>query len=255
MGGTRPHAPSYCSRQDMPSRRRLRLVSRVPLSPSVSRLQFEVEGGAFDYDPGQVLDLYVPSPSGMWLKRPYSIASAPGHAGANRIEFAVTQVQGGPASTALSTLEPGAMVQAEGPRGGFVRHEADRVEPTLFVATGSGLAPFRAMLQQELAEPGGPPLTLLFGCRTAEHVLWSDEIAAWTRTHDRFSAWITLSRADAAWSGLRGYVQQHLAGLVEAFSPATVFVCGLSPMVTEVGRILSERGLPRPNLRTESYDV
>lgn len=236
-------------------RTRLRFVLGETLSPAVRRLVFELPPSGFAYEAGQAIDLFVPTASGLVNKRAYSIASAPGYAGERRIELAVTRVPNGPTSTALHSLAEGTVLQAEGPRGGFVRRLADRDAPTLFVATGSGLAPLRAMLQAELARMEGPPLSLLFGCRTVADVLWADELGRWQREHPRFSLVITLSRPDPTWGGGTGYVQRHIADCVAARNPGRVFVCGLSPMVDAVSRALEEAHVAPSAIRTEQYDV
>jgi CDP-4-dehydro-6-deoxyglucose reductase len=237
-------------------RTRLRLVEGKALSPSVRSLVFEVEpSGAFSYEPGQALDLFVPTAGGLVNKRPYSIASAPGCAGERRLELAVTRVPTGATSLALHALAEGALLQAEAPRGGFVRWPAERDVPSLFVATGSGLAPLRAMLQAEFARTDGPPVSLLFGCRTLADVLWAEELARWQREHPRFSLVTTLSRPHPTWTGCIGYVQHHIADCVAAHVPARVFVCGLSLMVDAVARALEEAGVASSSIRMEEYDL
>jgi CDP-4-dehydro-6-deoxyglucose reductase len=225
------------------------------LSPSVRSLVFETKRGeAFDFEPGHVMDLMVPVPRGIAMKRPYSIASARGFAGPSQLEFAVTRVENGPTSTALHALELHAVVDAEGPRGSFLRWPAERDLPTLFVATGSGLAPLRAMLQADLAREHGPKLALLFGCRTSVDVLWRDELAGWAESKPRFTLDVTLSRPEASWSGRTGYVQRHLAECLARTAPARVFVCGLSAMTDDVLRALQGLGVPPGAIRSEAYD-
>jgi CDP-4-dehydro-6-deoxyglucose reductase len=236
-------------------RMRLRLVHGKALSPSVRGLVFEYVSRAMDYMPGQAVDIFVPTATGLVNKRPYSIASAPGGAGEGRFEIAVTRVTDGATSTALHALADGAELQAEGPRGGFGRRPGDRDARTLFVATGSGLAPLRAMLQAELARSVGPQVTLLFGCRTTADVLWADELVRWQVEQPRFSFAVTLSRPDRAWGGLAGYVQGHVAAVVAAHMPERVFICGLSPMVDAVTRVLVQAHVAPSVIRSEQYDV
>ena len=230
------------------------------LSPSVRGFVFEIIGKPLEYRPGQAIDLFVRTASGLVSKRPYSIASAPSSVGANQIELAVTLVANGPTSTALHAAAVGTVYDADGPRGAMVRWPADLEAPTLFVATGSGLAPLRAMLQAELARGDregrtAPRVSLLFGCRTRADILWAEELSAWACEHERFSIVITLSRPDAVWTGATGYVQKHVASCVQAIAPERAFVCGLSPMVEDVVHLLAQTGLPRRSVRTEEYDT
>lgn len=239
-----------------PRRHRLRLVDGRPLSPSVRGLVFAAEGEPPQYRAGQSLNFYVPTPGGLTMRRPYSIASAPGHAGPGRLEIAVTRVAGGPTSTALHALEPGAVVSADGPnRGWLSRHPGEEQARALFVATGSGLAPFRALLQEELQQREGPPLALLFGCRTQADILWRDELERWAATVPRLSLTVTLSRPDAGWRGATGWVQRHLDAAVQSLHPDVALLCGLDRMTHAVERALVDLGLPERAIRVETFDT
>lgn len=237
-------------------RHRLRLLEGRMLSPSVRSLRFESIGPPPRYRAGQSMDLVVPTPRGLAMRRPYSVASAPDHTGPGRLEFAVTRVEGGPTSTALHAMQPGATVDAIGPnRGWLARRPDERALPTLLVATGSGLAPFRAVLQEELAHESGPPIALLFGCRTEADILWRDELERWAATVARFSFTVTLSRPDPGWHGATGWVQHHLPAVLRAIEPELFLLCGLSPMTTAVERELVACGAPRAAVRTEAFDT
>jgi ferredoxin-NADP reductase len=226
------------------------------LSPSVRSLSFRMTDRApVGHTAGQYADLVVPTPRGLPFRRSYSIASAPDPARPDIFEVAVTRVEEGPTSEALHVLAPGGIVEVEAVRGTFVRTDDDRAHPALFVAAGTGLAPIRAMLTEDVRRAEGPPLVLLFGCRTPADVLWADEIAAWERSCARFRAHVTLSRPPPEWSGLSGYVQRHAIGLAAALPGVLAYVCGLSDMVDEVlARLEREGGLARTALRYETYD-
>lgn len=239
-----------------PGRHRLRLVAARMLSPAVRSLTFDAEGAPPVYRAGQSMDLLVPTPRGLAMRRPYSVASAPGFFGPGRLEFAVSRVEGGPTSTALHALEPGARVEAMGPnRGWLARRDDERDQPALLVATGSGLAPFRAILQEELARADGPPIGLVFGCRTQADILWRDELERWAAEVPRFSLVVTLSRPDPAWRGATGWVQRHVLAEVARLHPVAISLCGLSRMTDDVERELVATGVPEARIRVESYDT
>jgi ferredoxin-NADP reductase len=240
----------------MARRRKAELIAARMLSPSVRSLDFRVsDGSAVGHVAGQYLDLIVPTPRGLPYKRSYSIASAPDASHPDRFEVAVTRVEGGPTSEALHALAPGSAVEIEGPSGTFVRRAGEREHPALLVATGTGLAPIRAMLTEETRVAHGPPLVLLFGCRTHADVLWGDELRAWQRECPRFALHVTLSRAPPDWRGLAGYVQRHAGELAGSLPDAHAYVCGVSAMVDDVVKLLHERaGVPRERLHYEVYD-
>jgi ferredoxin-NADP reductase len=213
------------------------------------------DGSAVGHVAGQFVDLIVPTARGLSYKRSYSVASAPDPAHPDRFEIAVTRVEGGPTSQALHELPRGGVVELEGPSGTFVRRPPDRQHPALFVATGTGLAPIRAILSEETREASGPPLVLLFGCRTTADVLWESELRTWRRECPRFDLHVTLSRAPPEWRGLSGYVQRHARELAGSLPGVHAYVCGVSAMVDDVVKLLAETGgLSRDVLHYEVYD-
>jgi ferredoxin-NADP reductase len=240
----------------MARRRKAELLGARLLSPSVRSLVLRVlDGSALGHAPGQYVDLIVPTPGGIAYKRSYSIASAPDAEHPDRFEIAVTRVEGGPTSGALHALAPGALVELEGPTGVFVRRPQEAAHPALFVATGTGLAPLRAMLTEETRVVSGPPLVLLFGCRTTHDVLWSDELHAWQRNCPRFRLHVTLSRAPPEWRGLMGYVQRHAREMAASLPGAHGYICGVSAMVDDVVKLLETgAGMSRDLLHYEVYD-
>jgi CDP-4-dehydro-6-deoxyglucose reductase len=235
------------------------------LSPSVRALELRCTDGApLGHQAGQWVNLHVPlTEASAPVRRAYSVASAPKPApsvllGAPRdegtFEIAVTRVQDGAASIALHALPVGALLGFDGPHGFFTR-EAERDEPALLVGTGTGLCPLRAMIEEELSRPEGPPIALLFGCRTEADRLWHEQLEALARAHTRFSLHVTLSRPAEGWQGLTGYVQAALPERARAMGSPLVYACGLSRMVQEVRRVLKdELGYDRKRIRSERYD-
>jgi ferredoxin-NADP reductase len=226
------------------------LVRARMLSPSVRELTFD-PGPDHAFVPGHWVTLYLPQPSGEPLKRQYSIASPPRADGT--FDLAVTKVENGPMSTHLHALSPGAKMRMLEAQGMFVLEPIAR--PVVMIATGTGVAPFRSMLES-MPRADGPPIVLLFGARTEADVLYGEELGALARTWPRFTFLPTLSRAGDAWSGRRGWVQQHVAEVfAKTGSDVDVYVCGLTKMVKEVRSICREtHGVDRKRVHVERYD-
>jgi CDP-4-dehydro-6-deoxyglucose reductase len=240
----------------MAMQKTVELVEATALSPGVKAFTFRMlDGAPLEYAAGQWLNFDIPTQAGV-VRRAYSIASAPDGEHPDRFEIAVTRVEEcGVASIALHDLALGARLEVDGPHGFFTREENARALPALLVATGTGVCPFRAMLQDELRNPNGPPLRLLFGCRSEADILFRSEFDTWAATVPRFSLHVTLSQPSAAWSGLRGYVQRHLPVLIDANAKPHVYVCGLTKMVSEVRRVLKDDlGYDRRWIHSERYD-
>jgi CDP-4-dehydro-6-deoxyglucose reductase, E3 len=235
--------------------REMVLTRADTLSPTVRGLSLAcADGLPLPYVPGQWLNVHVQVASGALEKRAYSIASAPHTEHPERVELAVTRVEGGAVSEALHVLSVGARLQVDGPHGFFTREGAEG-QDALLVGTGTGVCPLRAMLASELARPEGPQVTLLFGCRTEADILYREEFEALAARVPRFSLHVTLSRPSTGWRGLTGHVQTHLTGLISKASKPHVYVCGLSRMVGEVRRVLKdEHGYDRKLIHSERYD-
>lgn len=239
-----------------------KLVSARLLSPSVRELVLEREDGApFVFEAGQWVNLVLPGLADGALRRAYSIASAP--TGTSRFELAVTRVRGGPGSTFLHELAVGASLEVVGPQGFFTR-PLDSAGPALFVATGTGVTPLRSMIKHALAAGHPAPMTLLFGVRREEDLLYREEFAELAREHPRLRVELTLSQPKSEEATRRGYVQTHVEELfrdLEARGSETgtgaphVYVCGLLRMVGSVRELLrKEMQLPRQQVHTERYD-
>jgi CDP-4-dehydro-6-deoxyglucose reductase len=235
--------------------RSLVVLATQTLSPSVRALSLGcADGSPITYVPGQWVNLHVDIGGGEIDKRAYSIASAPDPQHADRFEIAVTRVETGRVSQALHELPVGSSLSMDGPHGFFTREGAEST-PALFVGTGTGICPLRAMLQAELRQPSGPKVALLFGARTEDEILYRAELEGLARSQPRFSFHVTLSRAPEAWPGLRGYVQTHLAELIDPANKPHVYVCGLTDMVSDARRVLKEQlGFDRRQIHTERYD-
>lgn len=247
----------------MPRRRTVELLSATMLSQWVRSLVFRcVDGAPLGFVPGQYVDLFAKTETGLYFKRPYSIASAPSQPAPDAFEIAVSLVEDGPMSTALHAMPIGARGEIEGPAGSFTMRGA-AADSALFIATGTGLAPLRSMLAVDLAqgrqargdEPRGDRL-LLFGCRTERDILWGDELHAWAKAGPRFRLEVSLSRAAPHWKGRTGYVQEHTRELALSLGGAPhAYVCGLSMMTDAVVRILEDdAGFKRDHIHYETYD-
>jgi len=179
------------------------LASARPLSPSVRALTFErTDGAPLAFEAGQWISLVIPGEAGE-LRRSYSIASEPN--GTPRFELAVTHVAQGPGSSFLHALAPGAALTAIGPAGFFTRPLA-HAAPSILVATGTGVTPFRSMLRAAIA---------------AGDILYRDELESMAASHPHLHVEVTLSRPHEGWSGRHGYVQTHLRELLESLAART----------------------------------
>lgn len=243
----------------MPETFEATLVQAQAISPRVRHLVFErADGAPFVYEAGQWVSLVLPllDEKGRPLRRSYSLASRAD--GSARFECVVTQVDGGVGSTWLTQAPLGARLEVKGPQGRFTRPPQEAA-PSLYVATGTGVAPFRGMLRDAVAAGSTTPLWLLFGVRTPADALFREEFEALAAQHPWLRVHLSLSRPPAGWAGRVGYVQEHVAALFaeleRAHGPAQAYVCGVKKMLFAVRDVLkTELGVERQRLHLETYD-
>lgn len=243
------------TRPFIPPRSFRALLRRViALTPSTKHFEWEMaEGGPFEYYAGQFVSLEVRR-DGEKETRPYSIASAPRDG--KTFDLCLNRVEGGYVSNFLCDLEPGAVVDVQGPHGSFVASQPVEQE-LVFIATGTGIAPIRGMLEEIFAGAAEPKhdVTLIFGVRNPNTILYRGEFEALAREHARFHFVPTLSWPPADWKGKTGYVQEHLRQIFAGRKDFKAYICGLKAMVDEVRFILKEEfGLDRKQIRFEKYD-
>ncbi len=191
--------------------------------------------------------------NGKEITRAYSIASP---RGGNVFALCLNRVDDGLVSPYLFDLEPGDEIEIGEPLGYFtLRHPGHRA---VFVATGTGIAPFRSMLLDYLPRTQ-PEITLLFGVRYERGLLYRDEFERLAREYKSFHFLPTITRPTESWTGRTGRVQEHLDEALairtpEELSTLDVYVCGLNEMVDDVRNELKKRGVHRKQIIYEKYD-
>jgi CDP-4-dehydro-6-deoxyglucose reductase len=121
------------------------------------------------------------------------------------------------------------------------------------VATGTGLAPIKSILNSLMDDPDCPPVSLYWGGRTAADLYLDEEIRSWGERLCEFKYRPVLSRADASWSGRRGYVQDAVAAEIEDISEPAIYLCGSPVMVADAKRRFIEAGASLNHIYTDSF--
>lgn len=204
----------------------------------------------FVFQAGQFVQFLIPDASApQAVLRSYSIASAPTD---ETLMFCIKMLpeeKNGKASKYLPTLNLGDTITFRGPEGRFVV-APESVRPKVFVATGSGIAPIRAMLYDEIFRFKNESLHLLFGVRSQHDVFWKEEFDDLCQQSKSFSYSVTLSQPENGWSGARGRVTEHLTTLP---ADADWYLCGSLPMVKDVRAYLTQAGVPSKQIHFEIF--
>ena len=222
----------------------------LPATPRARVVRLDLEGRPFEYAAGQAV---FAGAQGSALKKPYSIAAAPDDARRDGwIELLVGVDEQGEAGVHLA-LQPGALVEVDGPMGSFIFPADPEERRFLFIAGGTGIAPLRAMLRHALLIPHRE-IGLVYSARTPEDFAFEAEWLALAR-EGRIDLRRTITRTggDASWQGGRGRVGPvELQPLVH--DAATLcFICGPQAMVDDTTKTLQDLGVARARIRIEEW--
>ena len=226
-----------------------RLVESRLIAPEVKHFVFDVpEVEQLPYQSGQFVS-FSRDFDGKRITRAYSTASPPI---GNRFDLCLNRVSDGIMSPWLFEIGAGEMIDMKGPLGYFtLRHPPN---DSIFVATGTGIAPFRGMLLQHLPEHPDRRITLVFGVRYERSLLYRDEFEQLAREYPGFRFWPLLSRPEASWQGRTGHVQPHVLEALGDRRDIDVYICGLHQMVDDMRTQLKGIGLDRKRIIFEKYD-
>lgn len=220
-----------------------RLTAIEKVSSKVYLERFElIEPKEITFLPGQTVMLYV-APN---VNRSMSIASPP--AEKNSILLAHDIGPGGVYSQWALNAKVGDPMSFMGPLGAFV---LDRESPRkkIFVATGTGVAPFRSMI---LDRPSGDS-ALYWGLRHEEDIFWQKELEELSSSFTNFRFVLTLSQATDTWQGKRGHVQEHVFADEKELSQCDIYLCGNRQMVDDMKTRLQQMGVPPAQIKFELF--
>lgn len=226
-----------------------RLVDWREIAPLTRNFVFDVpDSDRLAFVPGQFLS-FTAEINEKEITRAYSVASSPN---GNRFEICLNRVEDGLFSPHLFDLKRGDLLEFRGPYGAF--HFRNPVGNSILVATGTGIAPFRSMLQAQLPIDDAHEFTLIFGVRHEHGLLYRSELDELARRYSNLRFIPTLTRPDGDWTGRTGRVQGHLIEVLGDGRDVDVYICGLNEMVDETRGLLKSLGFERKRIIFEKYD-
>jgi CDP-4-dehydro-6-deoxyglucose reductase len=223
-----------------------RIGSLEKLAPDVLRVVLRLPPtAAFTFITGQYIDIIGPD----GLRRSYSLASA--QAADKTLELHIRAVDGGAMSAYwFGQAKVNDLLRLNGPLGTFFQRKVTGLD-LVFLATGTGIAPVKAILEsiRDLPPEQLPgSVTVLWGGRVPDD-LYID-IAAIGGGHRYVPV---LSRADESWTGSRGHVQDVLLGLKRDLANAVVYACGSDAMIHSAQDSLLRAGLPANRFYSDAF--
>jgi ferredoxin-NADP reductase len=225
-------------------------------TPSTRTLVLEIPGWP-GHRAGQHVDVRLVAEDGYQAQRSYSIASPPEN---SHVELTIECIKDAEVSPYLhDVLQIGDGVEVRGPIGGYFVWDVQQRGPLLLVAGGSGIVPLMAMLRHrahfDAAEQARSPVHLLYSARTADDIIYREELATMAKSAD-VSVFITLTRdAPVDWTGYRRRIDRTMLDEVAwpAAQNARAFVCGPTPLVEAAANLLVDIGYDAKRIRTERF--
>ena len=188
------------------------------------------------------------------VTRPYSISSSPKDALSGVVSVTVrSNPDGFAADYMLGGFKEGDEVLSSGPQGNFYYEELRDPKNIVALAGGSGITPFLSMAQAIADGTEDFDLTIIFGSRTKEQILFKEELDWITQKCDKVHVVHVLSDEEA-----EGFEHGFItADLIKKYAkePYSVFVCGPEAMYKFLKGELDKLGLPKKNIRCEMLGV
>lgn len=236
--------------QKMPTR--VLSIERVAGDVAIVRLQIPANQ-SFGYRAGQYLEFILRDGA----RRSYSMATAPGRLGdPPTVELHIRHMPGGKFTDhVFSAMKERDILRCEGPFGSFFLRTASP-RPIVLLASGTGFAPIKAIVEQMQDEGITRPAVLYWGCRVRADLYLHDwaVAAAAAMPHLRYVPVLSEPRADDGWGGRTGFVHQAVMADFPDLSGHEVYACGAPVMVDAAQRDFSTRcGLPAEAFFADSF--
>lgn len=224
-------------------------------------LSLQVEADPISFEAGQFTKLALPADDGegKMIARAYSFVNAPGE---RPYEFYYVIVPDGPLSGRLARLKAGDEVWlSPGAAGFLVLSEVPDADNLWLLATGTGIAPFLAILKSEVVWRRYRRVVLVEAVRRADELAYREQIERLKREHaGRFESVIFVSR-ETVDGALGGRIPQAmLDGRLDASAEAAlsaaasqVMICGNPDMVRDSVQALAQRGMKKHRRRSPGH--
>jgi CDP-4-dehydro-6-deoxyglucose reductase len=203
--------------------------------------------------------LILPNEAGQYISieiapgemRMYSMCDRPDVE--SSFEIIVDQQPGGTGVDFLRQLSFGQQVQVLGPLGKLTINAESDATTIVLVATGSGIAPFKSIVTDQLQIKNAPQtLVLLWGMRHDQELFWLEDFMAIQNSYPQFTFIPVISQPSTGWTLTTGHVTDFIQST--DFIPQTDFyLCGNRDMVDEVQKILADKKFSSERIHSEKF--
>ena len=187
-------------------------------------------------------------------RRSFSMANAPHDT--ELVQLHVRHVAGGQFTDhVFNTMKERDILRCEGPMGTFFLRE-DSDKPIVFVASGTGFAPIKAIIEHMFHKGIARPMTLYWGGRRPKDLYMNELATAWVAEHAGFKYVPVISEAlpEDNWSGRTGFVHRATMQDYPDLSGHQVYACGVPIMVNSAKKdFIASCKLPEEEFYADSF--
>jgi NAD(P)H-flavin reductase/ferredoxin len=222
-------------------------LTRPIADVAILNLRFPI-GVRAKFRAGQYAQIFLPAGD----RRNFSMANPP--QANDGLELHIRHVPGGRFSEqVLATLKVGDKLDLELPYGDFFLRDGLQ-SPIILVATGTGFAPIKSIVEDALKRGNQRPMKLYWGARKHEDLYLADLPQKWSERAPWFSFVPVLSEPDGAWPGRAGLVHQAVMADHPNLSSVEVYACG-NPLMIAAARygFIHECGLPEQRFYSDAF--
>lgn len=189
-------------------------------------------------------------------RRSYSISISHTVEGVRALEFQIRHLPGGAFTGRLFSggVKAGEVMRFEGPLGSF--YLRDSPKPAVFVASGTGFGPIKAMLEYAVKRPDPRPMVLYWGCRSLRDLYLPELPRVWEKQFPDFRYVPVLSEPlpEDQWRGRTGLVHRAVMEDFPNLAGHQVYACGAPVMVDAARRDFTARcALPEDEFFADSF--
>ena len=217
---------------EMMSKDIIKVILRIPSSAKI------------DYQAGQYVEIILGG-----IRRSYSIANAPCET--NRLELHIKKVELGSMSEYwFDRAKKNDLLRLNGPLGTFFLRNVANLD-LVFLATGTGIAPIKAILEElhNLPKEDEPAsVTVFWGGRNVEDLYFDVTVCKFPIRYEP-----VLSRPSSSWSGAIGHVQDVLIGTSPDLTKTVIYACGSEDMIRTSCEVLVAAGLDSKSFYSDAF--
>jgi ferredoxin-NADP reductase len=216
------------------------------MTPTVKQFQLRLENDSWSFKSGQHTHIRFEK-DGEEVVRPYTPITLPERD--DHFCLAIKRYDDGTASVWMHERDMGDVVEVNEPEGSLYIRNYDM--DIVLISTGTGATPMYAMLRDYL-QKGSGKVYYFHGEKTRKHLLFQESLDQLEAEHENLEVIYSLSDQD--WNGREGFIQEHLADVLDGFEDKHFYICGVPQMVVDTQDTLEENGVEEERVFTEGWE-